>query len=392
MESLPMNYKNILQKHKFIVFCIDHYNMLGICRSLGEKGITPIVIFVGERSRLIKHCRYVKQFYKVKTREEGLNVLLNKFGNESDIPFLYTGDDNTTQFLDNHYDELEGRFYFFNCGVKGGITQYMDKAAICKIAALNGISPAKSELLKRNEIPQTLKYPIITKVTMSTKGAWKEDVHICNNEQELREAWNQIEADEILAQEYIIKKNELCVDGYSINGGEQVVFVGSSEYIRFTEKRYGNYMWIKPLQDKATREKICNIIKATRFSGIFEFESLIGPDDELYFLEVNFRNSTWSYAYSRVGLNIPYEWAVHTLFNSTNAYESLPQSFTPITAIVEIDDFRDSVIGKKITIWKWLKDLISSDCKYYWNIKDPLPALRVLIPYFIACLLPVKKK
>lgn len=392
MEGLPNDYQRILQKHKFIVFCIDHYNMLGICRSLGEKGISPIVILVGKKSRLIRHCRYVKQFHLFPTREEGLEFILSKFGNEIDIPFIFTGDDKTTQLLDKHFEELHGRFYFFNCGQKDGITRYMDKATICNVATLNGISPAKSELLRRNEVPKTLKYPIITKVTMSTKGAWKADVNICNNEEELRSAWDSIKADDILAQEFIVKKNELCVDGYSINGGEQVVFVGSSEYIRFTEKGYGNYMWIKPLQDKATRDKICNIIKATHFSGIFELESLIGPNDELYFLEVNFRNSTWSYAYSKVGFNIPYEWAVHTLFNNTNTYDKLQLNFAPVTAMVEIDDYRDSVISKKISIWEWFKDLISSDCKFYWNIKDPMPALRVLTPFFISCLLPIKKK
>ena len=37
-----------LLKHKFIVFGGDHYNPLGIVRSLGEAGVKPIVILVSE--------------------------------------------------------------------------------------------------------------------------------------------------------------------------------------------------------------------------------------------------------------------------------------------------------------------------------------------------------
>lgn len=43
MEKINEN----LKKHKFILLCEDHYNPLGICRSLGEVGITPIPIVSG---------------------------------------------------------------------------------------------------------------------------------------------------------------------------------------------------------------------------------------------------------------------------------------------------------------------------------------------------------
>ena len=33
-----------MREHKFIIFGFEHYNTLGVIRSLGEKGISPIVI------------------------------------------------------------------------------------------------------------------------------------------------------------------------------------------------------------------------------------------------------------------------------------------------------------------------------------------------------------
>ena len=43
-----------LREHKFIVFCQDHYNPLGIVRSLGEEGIRTIVIL---ESKMVVNAR-----------------------------------------------------------------------------------------------------------------------------------------------------------------------------------------------------------------------------------------------------------------------------------------------------------------------------------------------
>ena len=48
-----------IYKHKFIVFAIDHFNSLGIIRSLGEKGINPIVVLYGEKSKLVQKSKYI---------------------------------------------------------------------------------------------------------------------------------------------------------------------------------------------------------------------------------------------------------------------------------------------------------------------------------------------
>ena len=38
--------ENCLKEHEFIVFALDHYNPLGVVRSLGEAGVNPILIAV----------------------------------------------------------------------------------------------------------------------------------------------------------------------------------------------------------------------------------------------------------------------------------------------------------------------------------------------------------
>ena len=361
-----------LEDHKFIVYCGDHYNSLGICRSLGEMGIEPIVVMYSRQSNLIRHCKYVKHIYHVSSADEGLEFIVKTWGNEPEKPFIYTSYDYTTMLLDQRYDELKDKFYFFNGGKAGQITYYMDKKNICDLADKCGIPQPKGEVLKKGELPKNLHYPVLTKVTMSVKGAWKNDVFVCQNEEELKEAYTHIKADELLVQEFIEKKNELCVDGISINGGEEIIFPYTSKYLRFGKSSYGNYMIMKPYENQEVITKIKNIIRQCHFSGIFSLECLIDKNDDLWFLEVNFRNSTWSYAVTYGGLNMPYYWAKWTLDGKMNLDEvSIRQE--PFYAMAEHNDLNDISNMPNMSLLKWLIQFYRCDCTYIYNKLDPEP-------------------
>lgn len=359
--------------HKCIVFCEDHFNPLGLCRSLGEAGLEPIVVIFGSKPYIIGRCKYVKRLYRLGSIEEAYNYIVKEFGNEKYKPFLFTTADNTTEFLDMHYDEIVDKFYFNNGGRQGVLSYYMNKENICNVAEKCGIPKPKGVVVKRGEFPKGLKYPVITKVTKSTLGAWKDDVYCCDTEEELQDAYKNIKADEVLVQEFIDKKNELCVDGISINGGEEVWFPFTSEYIRFLKKSYGEYMWIKPYTNEDVRKKIQNILKECHFSGIFSLECLIDKKDDLYFLEVNFRNSTWSYAYTWAGLNLPYQWMKSTLEGHID-YDSAKVRMEPFKAMTEPSDFINSVVREhQVSLWQWIKDVKGCQVHYYYNKKDKMP-------------------
>lgn len=375
-----------INNHKCIVFCEDHFNPLGLCRSLGEEGIKPIVVLFGNKPYILGHCKYIKQLYCFGAMEEAFDFIITEFGNEKYKPFIFTTADNTTELLDLHYDELIDKFYFNNGGAQGVISHYMDKENICNLAEKCGIPKPKGEVVKRGELPKGLRYPVITKVTKSTLGAWKDDVFCCNNETQLLEAYKHIKADELLVQEFIEKKNELCVDGISVNGGEEVWFPFTSEYIRFLKKSYGEYMWIKPYTNEVVRKKIQNILRECHFSGIFSLECLIDKKDELYFLEVNFRNSTWSYAYTWAGLNLPYQWMKSTLEGHID-YNSAKVRMEPFKAMTEPSDFINSVIREhQVGLWQWIKDVKDCQVHYYYNKKDKWPLLGFLWGRFLTAI------
>ena len=358
-------------KHKFIVFCGDHYNPLGVVRSLGEEGIRPIVILLAEHPVMINHSRYVQKLHNVHSREEGLKILLEEYGNEKHKPFLYTSDDGITSFLDLHYDELIDKFFFFHGYEKGIVTHYMDKENICNLAVECGAQIAKTEMVTPGTMPKEVGYPIITKAIISTLGGWKGDSFICRNEEDLKEAYKHIRSERILLQEYIEKKNELCLDGFCYNNGEDVVIPYYSNYLRFSNKSYGPYMVMKPFSNEKVMGWVKAMLRKVGFTGIFSVEFLIDKNDNLYFLEVNFRNSTWSYAYTCGGYNMPVLWAKATLEGRLDLSDR--KSVEEFTAMVEPDDLIQNVIkNRKVGVLRWIKE-VGGAKKYYYNRNDNSP-------------------
>ena len=344
-----------LKQHKHIIFAYDHYNTLGVLRSLGEVGIKAIVILHGDKSYLVKHSSFLNTFHRVKTVEDGYKLMIENYGNEKLKPFVYSCDDFVESYLDMHYEELIDKFFFFDGGQKGIVSKYMDKEEISKLALECGAKVPKTEKLKRGELPSTLRYPVITKSLMSIKGGWKDDVFICQNEEELKMAYTKIKSEDLLVEEFIDKKNELCLDGFCVNHGKDVCIPYQSTYIRVAPGKYGNYMTLEPFKNETVLRQVEAILEKSGFNGIFSVEYLIDKNDDLWFLEVNYRNSTWSYAFTVGGVNMPLQWAKGMLMSEIDR-KSFEARKKPFTAMVEPIDF-GFVVKRKISFSKWYKDM-----------------------------------
>lgn len=357
-------------RHKHILLVEDHTNPLGIVRSLGEEGIRPIVLLCSKNPILVNKSKYVGELHRFDNIEDGYKYLVAHYGNEELKPFIYNGSDDITLLLDSYYEELKDKFYFTNG--QGGIKKYLQKYDITQAALECGLQIPKEELLKVGELPKALKYPVFTKAATSANGGvWKDQAHICNNEEELKAAYKTMHVDKILVQEYVKKKNELCINGVSISGGAEIFMPYACSYYRLRPDSYGGYEFLFPFNDEILAEKISKLLKVTHFSGIFDIEFLIGEDDELYFMEINFRNSGCSYACTDGGFNLPFRWAVSTLQNKLYL-----DGFKPILkfdAMNEIGDYYDSVKTKKVSIFNWIKELKGCKSYYLYNAKDPAP-------------------
>lgn len=362
-----------LKKHRFVVFCEDHYNPLGAVRSIGEAGIKPDVILVANhKPRMIPYCKYIGDLIIVKSAEEGYNQLISHYGSCQEKTFIITCSDDIESYLDMHYDELKNHFYFFDGGSQGQITRVMEKNEMCRLAVECGLQIPKTEELKVGELPQNLRYPVMTKSVISTISNWKGNVHICENEQELLDAYKEINGDRINVQEFIEKENELCIDGLSINGGEELYMPIQSSYLRFTPKSYGNYILFEKYKETALYDKIQALFKKTHFTGVFSIEFLKDKKGNFYFLEINFRNSTWSYAHTVEGVNLPIIWAKSVLAGHLDVADVKIKDDV-FTAMVEDTDFRESVLKKKVSLGQWIEDVKGCACLFIYNKKDPKP-------------------
>lgn len=360
----------------FIEFGEEHYNPLGVIRSLGEMKIKPVAIIRKGEFGFASKSKYISDLYMVDSIEEGYNILLKKYGNMKKKPIVYTTDDQITSFLDQRYDELKDRFIFYNAGQAGRITKYMNKETINELATKYGLDVAKSWKIKNGDIPKDIEYPVMTKAIISTINNWKDEVYICNTEEELKQAFTKIQSKDILLQKYIIKKNELCIDGYSVNNGKKVFYAIASNYNNIKKDAYSNYMIVKNCNYPELENKLSKMFKEIQFEGIFSVEFLIDQNDQYYFLEINFRNSTWSWASTKAGMNLPYLWS--KAMEDDEIVEKSYNEFVPFNAMAEFNDYKDRVKTGEIGKVKWIKQMLGCKCLYFWDFKDAKPVIERL--------------
>lgn len=358
---------------KYIVFCPDHFNPLGIIRSLGEVGIMPIVIVHAKKSILVRYSKYIKTIHYVDTIEQGCDLLLEKYGNEVMMPFVFAASDDIESELDKRYDILKDHFHFYNAGEVGRITTMMEKSVIVKMAEECGLRIPKTELVKKGKLPKKLSYPILTKASNSTIENWKSNVHICQNEKELIDAYSQIQCENVVLQEYIQKVDELNIEGFCINDGKDVFMPLQNRFYRTTVDSYGNYLYIDKLLPEELEKPIRNLFAKTGYNGIFEMEFMIDSQGQYYFLEINFRNSAWVYAYTKCGLNFFTMYPKALLSGKLPDYTDDMCPKLPFRLMDEFTDFKWSVLSRKVGLWQWIKELRSADCVFYYNKHDKKP-------------------
>ena len=78
-------------QHTFIVFGAEHYNPLGVIRSLGEAGIKSVAIIIREKYCLTSKSKYLENVYYVENHKQGLQILLeNNKSTKNKACLLYT--------------------------------------------------------------------------------------------------------------------------------------------------------------------------------------------------------------------------------------------------------------------------------------------------------------
>ena len=110
------------------------------------------------------------------------------------------------------------------------------------------------------------------------------------------------------------------------------------------------------------------MINEMKYEGLFGIELIVSKGD-YYFIEINLRNDATTYALTVAGVNLP---AIYVNSFESDSIEMEKAKVKEIKAIVDYNDLKHRK-NNGISYWKWLSQYIHADCKYYWNMKDPLP-------------------
>nr|WP_295305743.1 ATP-grasp domain-containing protein [uncultured Blautia sp.] len=351
----------------------EHYNPLGIVRTLGEAGIRPVVVAVNGNLKFVGQSKYVKEKYYVDSTEEGINLIIDKYADSEEKSFILTGDDVTVAMLDKYYDRLKDYFYFYNAGEKGRIAHYMNKDVMLDLVVKYGIKIAKTWKVKVNEIPKDIVYPIMTKAINSLGSEWKDIVYICHNDAELIEAFKHMKSEKVLLQQYIEKVDEFSFDAISVNRGKDVWVIIEANQIYNIPDKYSPYWVIKNSKNKKMQEKIEKVIGEIGLEGIFEFEFIQDREGALWFLEINFRNTALGYSTTVAGMPQVVYWCESMekgFIDREKYYKDIPEG---MTAMAECFDYDVRVKTGVLSKEEWLKQYMSTECKMYMGRDDYVP-------------------
>lgn len=362
---------NTYKGHLVIVFALEHYNPLGLIRSLGENGVNPVYFAVKRRGPVASLSKYISKVHFVDTVEEGYKLLLEKYGNETPKPFVLFSDDKSVGYFDLHFDELKDKFILYNAGAQGRINEFMDKDRILKIARKHGFDVLDSHVVKVGEIPEGLVYPVITKDINPNSGSWKSDVFICENEEELKTAFTKISSPVVQIQHFVDKKNEYAIEGFTVNRGKEL-FIGTALICKYLIKGYYSpYHDATMLKDPVMREKLRSLFEEIGYEGIFEVEFLIDKDDTYYFLEANLRASCFNYSSTIAGMPLSYLWVKSMEAGHIDPADE--KDFEDFADMSEVIDYGIRVEKGKVSLAEWLRDFKAAKGTYYYNEKDMAP-------------------
>lgn len=362
---------NMINGHKVIVFALEHYNPLGLIRSLGENGVNPIYFSVKRRGKVACLSKYISVCHFVDTIEEGFDILVKTYGDEEKKPYVLFSDDKSVGYFDLHYDEIKDRFICYNAGRAGRINEFMDKDRILKIAKKHGFNVLDSYVVKCGEIPEGLEYPIITKDISPNSGNWKSDVYICESEEELKEAFTKISSPIVQIQKFVDKKNEYAIEGFAINKGADVFFGTTLTWKYLIKGYYSPYHDVTMFKDIEMGERLRAMFEEIGFEGIFEVEFLIDKNDTYYFLESNFRASAWNYSSTVAGMPLSYLWVKSMEAGYIDPADK--REFEDFTDMSEVIDYGKRVEGGMCSLAEWLRDFKEAKGTYYYNKEDPAP-------------------
>lgn len=356
--------KSTLRKEKVIVLGDSFNNTLGLIRSIGESGIKPILILIGNDRLFISKSRYIDKVYKLDNLSSAF-ILLKELSIELTGAYLICSNDAAAKFIDDNERTLSQWYITPMRGNKIG--NLFEKNTQCEFAYNCGVTiPYSIKYKTSDKLPTLDKFPVLIKPNDSNCGT-KSDIHVCLTQEELTKTLtNGSACREFIIQEYIEKEYEINLIGVATPKG--IYIPGGIKKLRHyptlqSPCSFGVYLPIKDLP--VNIEPLITFVKKTGYNGPFSIE-LLHAKDKNFFMEMNFRHDGLAYAATAAGLNL-----LDCFINDNPKKKYSVHK----TYMMDISTDYCHVKNSNLSRRKWFKDFMRTKCQLNFNFKDPVPTL-----------------
>lgn len=352
----------------------NHHNTLGVVRALGQKGINPFVIIVGNNKKsFVLKSKYVVGGLVLPRAEDAVNYLINDFYDQKKT-IVFSCADSVTCALDLHFNELKTGFVFFNASEEGKLSRLTNKYEMQQLAVASGLHVPHTERIIDGIIPENIEYPCVTK-DVDNIGGSKHDMKVFRNqEQLLLFLQHRKKKYDILVQKYIEKVLEYQLIGCSIrksNGEYDVIIPGHTKILRAQPVTNTGFLEYLSNEGFEYDKNACRrFLEACGYTGLFSLEFLRDKKGNDYFLEINFRNDGNAYVVTKAGVNLPYIYYLNAI--GEDYAKEVNRPIETQVSMPVIKDFK-TVLQKKVSLLQWIKDLKRTNCFFYKDKEDPKP-------------------
>lgn len=367
---------SVTNKCQPVIIGMDHYNTLGLIRSFGEKGYKPILILLGDCE--IEKCLTAKSKYAneihITSPKEAINVLKNLKCEW--LPILFPSGDKAAELIDRNLNYLNKKFICPNINnTSGAVIAAMDKENMRSRAQQYGLlTPHTWQIKEDLTTIDGIEYPCIIKACASINGP--KSYEIIHNTEELATAVSIMRdtTQDIIVQNFIKKDYEIIFLGYSHNGKIGIPCV--MKKIREYPQNFGctGLGIISPnIEEYLSLKQLKEFIKSYNYSGLFSVEFIVSGE-QIYFLEINFRNDGNGYFPGKGGVNIADDYIQLISGNDIDYNRRVDRTYRMMREFTDLNYVRTSGYSKL----SWIKDILTTDVFQYWNNRDPKPFVFLL--------------
>lgn len=351
----------MIHTRRLVIIGSTHHNTYSMVRCFGESGIKPDVIIYGKPKSYILQSVFINERHYALDAPGALR-LLQEFYSEA---VVIACSDEIASLMDLQYDRLISRYDFFNCGMAGKLTHFMDKSIQSVLACDAGfLVPGFMKGKPRKINAKELHFPCIIKPLESINGG--KNIQICYSENDISKALGSFDNDvEILIQEFIDKDNEIVIVGLSV--ANEIILPAYVHKLRDT-KGGTTYSLVKPTSEipASVLNSCIGLINRIGYKGLFGIE-IMRKGDDYYFVEINLRNDATTYAINVAGCNLP---LLYWKICNGEAVGNLPSNpVRTISSMVEFNDFIHVLKGH-VSLRIWMMQRKEAECRFCYSRKD----------------------